>query len=180
MITSKSKNANLDRRALAVEHEAVASKRDISVRFVAYIFAFLFATAATQESVATSFGATEQAEFMRLEKLWNEAHLNGDATALDSLWAEDLIITVPKMPVMNKQQTLGVWRSGRIKFKRYETSDLQIRVYGETALVTGRLLRVRDVSGQEVQDDWRFTKIYVRKSGKWQVVAWHTSEAAPQ
>lgn len=150
------------------------------MRVVAYIFAFSLATTLAQEPIASSQSATEQAEFMRLEKLWNEAHLSGDAKILDTLWADDLIITVPKMPVMDKAQTLGVWRTGRIKFKRYETSDLQIRRYGETAVVTGRLLRARDVSGQEIQDDWRFTKVYVQNGGRWQVVAWHASESAPQ
>lgn len=150
------------------------------MRIFAYILALSLATAAAQEPVGTSAGTTEQAEFMRLEKLWNEAHLRGDAKTLDSLWAEDLIITVPKMPVMNKQQTLGVWRTGRISFKRYETSDVQIRVYGDAAVITGRLLRAREVSGQQMQDDWRFTKLYVRKSGQWKVVTWHASESAPQ
>jgi ketosteroid isomerase-like protein len=180
MSKSTSKSPNLDKRALATEREGVRLKRDISMRIFAYILAFSLATAAAQEPVASPPGAAEQTQFMRLEQLWNDAHLRGDAKTLDSLWAEDLIITVPKMPVMNKEQTLGVWRTGRISFKRYETSDVQIRVYSDAAVVTGRLLRARAVSGQEMQDDWRFTKVYVRKSGQWKVVTWHASESAPQ
>jgi ketosteroid isomerase-like protein len=114
-------------------------------------------------------------ELTRLESVWNEAHLRGDAPALDKLWAEDLFVTVPDMPVMNKEESLAVWKSGKMKFDIYKTSDLRIRVYGDSAVVTGQLVRIRDAKSTEFEDDWRFTKVYVRRQGKWLVVAWHGS-----
>src|SRR5438270_12706977 len=80
-----------------------------------------------------------QAELERLEKAWNEAHVAGDAAALDALWADELVVTVPKMPLFNKAQTLAIWRSGTVKMKRYETSDLAFHIMGDTAVVTGAL-----------------------------------------
>jgi ketosteroid isomerase-like protein len=117
-------------------------------------------------------------ELERLETVWNEAHVHGDADALDALWADDLEVAVPKMRVMTKAQVLAFARSGRMKFQRYETSELRIRVYGDAAVVTGRLQRTRTINGQETTDDWRFTKTYVRQSSKWRVVSFHASEAA--
>lgn len=114
-------------------------------------------------------------ELTRLETVWNEAHLRGDASALDKLWAEDLFVTMPDMPVMNKEESLGVWKSGKMKFDIYKTSDLRIRVYGDSAVVTGQLVRIRDSNSKEFEDDWRFTKVYVRRQGKWLVVTWHGS-----
>ena len=114
-------------------------------------------------------------ELTRLESVWNEAHLRGNASALDSLWAEDLFVTVPDMPVMNKEESLAIWTSGKMKFDIYKTSDLRIRVYGDSAVVTGQLVRIRDASSKKFEDDWRFTKVYVRRKGKWLVVAWHGS-----
>jgi ketosteroid isomerase-like protein len=115
---------------------------------------------------------------MRLESLWNEAHEKGDASALEKLWADDLEVTVPRMPVMSKSDVLGFARSGRMKFQRYQTSDLKVRVYGDAAIVSGRLQRTRTLNGKTVDDDWRFTKLYIRREGRWQVVAFHASEAA--
>jgi uncharacterized protein DUF4440 len=116
---------------------------------------------------------------LRLEKVWNEAHINNNADALDSLWADDLTVTVPKMKVLTKADSLAFLRSGRMKFQRYETTDVKVRVYGDSAVVTGRLFRTRTIGEKEVADDWCFTKTYIRISGKWQVVAWQASESAP-
>jgi ketosteroid isomerase-like protein len=117
-------------------------------------------------------------EFQELETVWNQAHEKGDATALDRLWSDDLEVAVPKMPVMTKAQALAFARSGRMKFERYQTSDVKVRRYGDAAVVTGRLQRTRTINGKTMDDDWRFTKVYARQQGRWQVVSFHASEAA--
>ena len=60
----------------------------------------------------------------------------------------------------------------------HATPDIRVRVYGDAAVVTGRLQRTRVLNEKEVSDDWRFTKTYVRQAEKWRVVAFHASEAA--
>jgi ketosteroid isomerase-like protein len=119
--------------------------------------------------------STDSAELSRLEKVWNEAHVNGDADALERLWADDLTVAVPNMAVITKQTALSMAKSGRIKFKRYETSDIKIRVYSDAAVVTGIVERTRNMNSRDVDDKWRFTKVYIRRAGRWQVVAWHAS-----
>ena len=120
---------------------------------------------------------TDRQELQRLERVWNEAHTAGDAKALVRLWADDLEVAVPKMPVMKKGELTKFVESGRMKFQRYETSDLNFRVYSQSAVVTGRLQRKREINGRAVEDDWRFTKVYQRTADGWQVVSFHASEA---
>ena len=142
------------------------------------IAALLCAAAHAQAPV----GATpdqDLARFTELESQWNNAHLQGDAEALDRLWADELRVFVPRMTPMAKPEGLSFFRSGRMKFSRYETSELGARVYGEAAVVTGRVRRARERAGQMVEDDWRFTKVYVRVEGAWRVVAYHASETGP-
>lgn len=79
---------------------------------------------------------------------------------------------------MTKDEALNFARSGRMMFLRYSTSEIRIRVYDNAAVVTGRLQRTRVKDRQEVSDDWRFTKTYVREGTKWRVVDFHASEAA--
>jgi ketosteroid isomerase-like protein len=135
----------------------------------------LVAIVATQTMARDSREARDLKELARLESVWNQAQLRNDAEALDRLWADDLVITVPDMPLMDKQEALAFVRSGKMKFRRYQTSDVRTKVYGDTAVVTGQLSRERESASKEFEDDWRFTKVYVRRKGRWQVVAWHGS-----
>ena len=137
--------------------------------------AWIVATVAIQGTAGKAQVSADAAELSRLENVWNEAHVRGDADALDRLWADDLIVTVPNMPVMTRDNAIGIARSGRVKFKRYETSDIRVRLYGDAAVVTGQVQRTRELNGRDVDDKWRFTKVYIRRAGKWQVVAWHAS-----
>ena len=130
--------------------------------------------------IQTSPGAgakkdSDQKELERLETEWNAAHVRGDAAALERIFAEDLVVVVPGMRVMTKADSLGMFTSGRMKFERYETSETKLRTYDDTAIVTGRLRRTRVIAGATADDDWRFTKVYVRRDGRWQVVSFHAS-----
>lgn len=121
----------------------------------------------------------ETQEILRLEGVWNEAHLRGDVPALDALCATDLVVTVPGMKPMSKADILGFWQSGRAKITRYETSDVRVVVRGNTAVATGRLARTRDFNGKVVNDLWQFTKTYSNSGGRWVLVAYHASDAPP-
>jgi len=142
------------------------------------LLALMGTTAATQAREDTQ--TSDRNELTRLELVWNQAHQRGEADVLDRLWADDLEVAVPKMPIFRKPELLSFVTSGSMKFLRYETSDLRIRIYADSAVVTGRLQRARAMNGRELSDDWRFTKVYVRRKGQWRVVAFHASEAAPQ
>ena len=127
---------------------------------------------------AQASGDSDARQLEQLEQVWNHAHESGDVAVLDKLWAPDLEVDVPRMAAMSKDDVLGFARSGHMKFSRYATSDIRVRVYGESAVVTGRLQRTRTMNSKEVNDDWRFTKVYVKQGEQWRVVSFHASEAA--
>ena len=138
----------------------------------------LIVAALLQQAPAVSKDAFDLKELYRLEAVWNDAHVKGDAGVLDELWANDLVVTVASMPVMTKAEALAMVGSNRMPFSRYETSELNVRRFGNSAVVTGRLLRERSMNGKAITDNWRFTKTYVMLEGRWRVVAWHASPAA--
>jgi uncharacterized protein (TIGR02246 family) len=115
----------------------------------------------------------------RLEAEWNTAHLQGDAMTLARIFADDLVVVVPGMRLMNKADSLGMFKTGGMKFDRYESSEIQYRVYGDTAIVTGRIKRTRTIAGTTREDDWRFTKVWLRRGGNWLAVQFHASNIAP-
>jgi hypothetical protein len=128
------------------------------------------------ETVQTPAPSAAQ-EILRLESVWNEAHLRGDVPALDALCATDLVVTVPGMKPMSKADILGFWQSGRAKITQYDTSDVRVVVRENTAVATGRLVRRRDFNGKVVNDLWQFTKTYSNDGGRWVLVAYHASDA---
>jgi cytochrome c556 len=97
-----------------------------------------FAVLSTVISVALAIPNTSSArtnhdadvhELERLETVWNEAHERGDADALEKLWADDMEVAVPKMPVLTKADAVKFARSGRMKFLSHRISDIRVRVY---------------------------------------------------
>jgi len=148
------------------------------MRSVASVALFLIAAfAQPARSVSQTPSDSDGRELTHLEDVWNQAHVAGDAEALDHLWADDLEVAVPHMAVMTKPEALGFARSGRMKFLRYETSDLHIRLYGDAAVITGRLIRTRTLNGNKVSDDWLFTKVYIRQAHQWRIVSFHASDS---
>jgi Domain of unknown function (DUF4440) len=139
---------------------------------------WIVAIALAQRTVAATREAADSRELSRLEGVWNDAHLRGDDDVLDRLWAEDFTVTVPSMPVMTRADAIDVIRSKTLSFQRYESSDRRFRIYGDAAVVTGRLRRTRLTNDQTVEDDWLFMKVYVRRGDQWKVVGFHASPAA--
>src|SRR4051794_16708975 len=98
------------------------------------ILLLLVSALAAADETSTKSASTE--ELMQLEQLWNDAHLKGDADTLERLWSDDLQVIVPKMPLMRKADVLAFARSSRMKFDNYSTSEVQVRFYGDAAVVT--------------------------------------------
>ena len=142
------------------------------------ISGILVCWALIQANPGASKDASDLNELYRLEEVWNQAHVKSDADALDALWADDLIVTIAAMPLLNKADALAMVRSNKMPFTKYETSDLRVKRLGASALVTGRLQRERTMGGKTITDNWRFTKVYAMHGGRWQVIAWHASPAS--
>lgn len=142
------------------------------------VMLFLVTLAGTAFSTAQSTHGTDVRELQRLKLSGMKPTSTGMQIPLEGLWADDMEIAVPKMPVLTESDVLKFARSGTMKLLSYRTSGIHVRVYGDAAVVTGRLQRTRSMNGQEISDDWRFTTTYIRESQKWRVVAFHASEAA--
>ena len=142
---------------------------------LAVALALALGTFAVAADAAAASSEPGEAEIARLEHAWNQAQLRGDVETLDEMASDSLLLTIPGMRVLTKAESLSVVRSGKMRFDRYETSDVYIQMFENAAVVTGRLQRTRVVEGESVDDDWRFTKVYLRQDGKWQVVSFHAS-----
>ena len=77
-------------------------------------------------------------EIRSLERERNVAILNGDAAALDRMTADDYTFITLRGELRTKSEIVKGFQSGSFKYESRQISDLTIRVYGDTAVVTGR------------------------------------------
>lgn len=133
------------------------------------VFVGLFAMLAALVTQPAT-GAVRQAEETRIQAL-----LTRDFAALDRVLGEDLTYTHSNAKVDGKTAYLEPFVSGRTRYVRLEPSDVVARVYGDAAVLTGRMLSVALVNGAESRTDLRFTSVWVTRDGRWQMVAWHSA-----
>src|ERR1700750_3126829 len=111
-----------------------------------------------QEQSARGSHQTSVEETIR--KLDNEriqAQIDADATVLDRIYAADFIGVGPSGTVRTKPQVILDFTSGDLKFQSITTDDVQVRVYGGTAVETGRSTMDGQDKSEAIPHDTRFT-----------------------
>ena len=109
-----------------------------------------------------------------------QAQIHADAVSLNHIYADDFIGIGPSGAVRKKPQVLSDFASGDLKFQSIMTDDVQIRVYGNTAVETGRSIMIGQDKGRTVPRDNRFTRVWVKQQGRWRLVANHYSTLIAQ
>lgn len=103
------------------------------------------------------------------------AMIQGDLAALEGLLAEDLTYTHSTGQVETRIQFLESLRSGKLRYLAAAPSDVDVRVYGDTAVVTGRAEMKVSSQGQELTVTARFTEVWVKSGGAWKLAAWQST-----
>ena len=114
-------------------------------------------------------GAVEQ-DLMKLERLWN--NVPPDRATLEQLLADDFSYTHSTGVMSNKTQEIADTMSSQWTSSR--TDDMKVRVFGDVGIVTGRQT-LEGTSKGYVSGPRRFTDVFVKRNGKWQVVAGQTT-----
>src|SRR5216683_2095606 len=94
-------------------------------------------------------GGSVQDEIKKLEQERNQAIVRNDAAALDRMSSADYTVIDLRGELLNKTQIVDGFKSGAIKYDSRELSDLNVRVYGNTAVVTGRITQKAMENGKD-------------------------------
>ena len=114
--------------------------------------------------------STEQ-EIKTLEEERNRALLHGDAAALERMTSDDYTFITLRGELRTESEIVKGFQSGLFKYDSRTISDLNVRVYGDTAIVTGRSTQKGSERGKDYSGDYRFTRVYVKQNGRWLSVA---------
>jgi ketosteroid isomerase-like protein len=112
-----------------------------------------------------------QDQIKKMEKDRAAAVVKADVATLEGLTSDDYILINANGQVSNKAETMSNIKTGKIKLTSNEVSDMTVRVYGDTAVVTGKSTAKGSINGIELKGPVMFTRVYVKKNGKWQSVA---------
>ena len=103
------------------------------------------------------------------------ALIQPDIPALERIMADDFTYTHTSGQTQTKAEFLGDFKAGTRVFKSLKESDIQLRVYGNAAILTGRC----DLTGVNAGKDFvlamHFTEVYANLNGHWQWIMWQST-----
>jgi ketosteroid isomerase-like protein len=141
---------------------------------------------ADKDATPTAAGSVEQ-DLLKLERDWLDAYTKRDVAAMERIEADDFMITFPDGAVRTKADEIANLKKPAPEGQPpiFMTADTKVRVYGDAAVLTGKVIQKGtyaegDRKGQDYSFQHRYTDVYVKRNGRWQVVASHlTGIAAP-
>lgn len=114
-------------------------------------------------------------QIVDMERQAKEASLHRDADFPLKTLADDYVAITPLGQVTTKQEAISARRSGQLRYESMNITDMVVRLYGDTAVVTARA----DVKGHQLGEDfsgpYRYTRIWVRRNGRWQTVSYQAT-----
>ncbi|HVS82585.1 MAG TPA: nuclear transport factor 2 family protein [Pyrinomonadaceae bacterium] len=119
---------------------------------------------------ANKNNAAEQ-EVKQVHKERLQALVNADISKLDKIVGDDLIYISPTGKVQTKAEIVSDVKSGALKVSSIEQGDANVRIYGNTAVVTYLATAKFVDNGREYNNQIRSTSVYVKRNGHWQLVS---------
>jgi len=115
--------------------------------------------------------AGDEQALIKIQHDWAEARMKRDSSYTQRLEAENCTVVWPDGSIVNKREDLKSM-TGDIVFTEFKIDDLQVRLYGDTAIVVGQ----GTISAQEGKQNlfgrkFVWTDTFVKQHGTWKVVA---------
>lgn len=127
------------------------------------------------KSIADSGDQTTIREIIEMERQTKEASIRRDAEFPQRTLAEDYVAITPLGQVTTKQDTVSARKSGQLRYETINVTDMVVRIYGDTAVVTARA----DVKGHQLGEDfsgpYRYTRVWIRRAGHWEAVSYQAT-----
>jgi ketosteroid isomerase-like protein len=125
----------------------------------------------SEKSVPAATANLQQTLRDRLRE-YNEALTKRDLAALDKIWAEGYTFTNGRGEFLTKKDRMENVKSGATRFDSISgPENEEIRVFGNTAVITARFMLKGIYGGKESSGPYRSISVWVKTQGRWQLVA---------
>jgi hypothetical protein len=144
------------------------------------ILSVLAAYAVVAAGQSVKLNATQSktaAELMQLERDIGQANIKRDKAFFERVEAEEFIFTDAAGGITTKAEDVASLDkpAGEFKLVSYDVDEMKVMDYGKIAVVTGRATTKLLVKEREIVNRSRFTDVFVKRAGRWQLVAGHSS-----
>lgn len=114
-------------------------------------------------------------EIVATDKAWAAAIMGKDFAALEKLLADELVYTHSTGIVDTKKAYIESQKSGVQKYLSVEHKDPEVRLYGNTAVLTSGLKMHTETRGMDQTASFRVIHVWVKQNGRWQLAAHQTT-----
>jgi ketosteroid isomerase-like protein len=108
-----------------------------------------------------------QEELLTFEREFTQAVAGNDVAAIGRFVADDWVIVDADGRVIDRSRFLNVIESGALSHESMESNDVEVRLHGDTAVVTGITTSKGQFMGQGFTTRERATDVLARLNGRW-------------
>lgn len=103
------------------------------------------------------------------------AQTGDDFDAMEQLYGDDLVYIHSSAAVDNKATYIESMRSGNVKYRNMQRSDVTVRTYGCVAIISGLANFDVTVKGKDLSVELRFHSIWVKRDPGLQFISWEST-----
>jgi ketosteroid isomerase-like protein len=111
------------------------------------------------------------AELTRLSDAWDQAIVRKDEKAVADNMAEDFRQIDGYGNLETRKSFVAGILDPKLTIDPYTVEELEVRLYGDTALLSGRTHMTGKYDGKVFESNYRYIDIYVRRNGAWKIVS---------
>ena len=104
------------------------------------------------------------------------AHIMSDAATLDALFAEDFVYYDYRGRALSRAECLSAIREGEVSCDSWDSDEIRVRSYGDTAIITSIETISAGDDGLEIGGRFRLTLVLVKELDNWRIVMGHETQ----
>jgi ketosteroid isomerase-like protein len=106
-----------------------------------------------------------------IQHQWADARLKRDSSFATQIEADDFTVVWPDGQIINKQDDVKSYEADGAVFSEFKITDLNVRFYGETAIVVGQGSIKGHTPTKDLSGSYVWTDTFVKQNGGWKAVA---------
>ena len=109
--------------------------------------------------LGSAWAQSVEGQLKKLETDRAAAAVKGDVATLEKQTADDYTFINLYGEMSDKSQMVNAFKTGRTKLTSDEVSDMKVRVYGDTAVITGKVDVAGMMGGKDTKAQIMFTRV---------------------